>query len=304
MVHLPRFECFWDGTAIMNGNLITSLSNPKVKHVVKLRQRSHRDESGEMLVEGYRECKRALDNGYKPSAIFYCEDLYLKHINEPTIVRRCAEQGAELYPCSQAVFEKMAYRERPDGLLIVGPHLTLTLDRLELPEHALVVVAESIEKPGNLGTILRSADAAGVHAVIVCDKCTDIHNPNVVRASTGTLFSVPVVEAESEAAIRFLKERHFKILAATPHAENLHSEVDLTGNIALAVGTEQYGLTEKWMNAAYLRVRIPMLGLADSLNVSAATTILLFEAVRQRIAAGLVSVPAPEAWHGEETFDH
>ncbi|MBP5321133.1 MAG: RNA methyltransferase [Kiritimatiellae bacterium] len=284
--------------------LITSLTNPRVKHAVKLRQRSHRDDSGEMLVEGYRECKRALDNGYRPHVIFYCEELYLKHINEPTIVRRCAELGAECIPCTKPVFEKMAYRERPDGLLIIGPHLTLRLEQLSLPDHALVVVAESIEKPGNLGTILRSADAAGVHAVIVCDKCTDIHNPNVVRASTGTLFSVPVVEAESGEVIRFLQERHFKILAATPHADRLHSEVDLTGNVALAVGTEQYGLTGKWMDAADLRVRIPMLGLADSLNVSAATTILLFEAVRQRIEAGLVTVPAPEAWHGEETFDH
>ena len=167
-----------------------------------------------------------------------------------------------------------------------------------------MIVAESIEKPGNLGTILRTADAAGVNAVIVCDRCTDIHNPNVVRASTGTLFAVPVVEAGGDEALAFLRGRGFKILAATPHTPNLHSDVDLTGNVAIAVGTEQYGLTAKWMDAADLRVRIPMLGLADSLNVAAATTILLFEAVRQRIAAGMVQVPPAEAWHGEETFDH
>ena len=284
--------------------VITSLTNPKVKHAVKLRQRSHRDESGEMIVEGYRECKRALDNHYLPHMIFYCEELYLKHINEPTIVQRCREAGAELYPCSASVFQKMAYRERPDGLLMIGPHLTTRLEDLDLPDNALVVVAESIEKPGNLGTILRTADAAGVHAVIVCDKCTDIHNPNVVRASTGTIFSVPLVEATSDETLDFLRKRHFKILAATPHTDKLHSDVDLTANVAIAVGTEQYGLTEKWMNAADLRVRIPMLGIADSLNVSAATTILLFEAVRQRILSGMVEVPQPEAWHGEETFDH
>ena len=282
---------------------ITSLANPKIKHAVKLRQRSHRDEAGQMLVEGYRECKRALDNGYVPQMLFYCEELYLKNLNEPEIVRRCREMGAEMYPCSAPVFVKLAYRERPEGLLIVGPHLSRKLADLKLPEHALVVVAESIEKPGNLGTILRSADAAGVHAVIVCDRCTDIHNPNVVRASTGTLFSVPVVEAESDEAIAFLREHGFCILATTPHTENLHCNVPLTGNVAIAVGTEQYGLTEKWMNAADLRVRIPMLGLADSLNVASATTILLFEAVRQRIAAGQVNVPPAEAWHGEETFD-
>lgn len=282
---------------------ITSLANPKVKHAVRLRQRSHRDEAGQMLIEGYRECKRALDNGYKPQMLFFCEELYLKNLNEPAIVQRCQEHGAELYACTAPVFEKLAYRERPEGLLMVGPQLSRRLADLRLPEHALVVVAESIEKPGNLGTILRSADAAGVHAVIVCDRCTDIHNPNVVRASTGTLFSVPVVEAESDEALAFLRERGFRILAATPHTEHLHSDVPLTGNVAIAVGTEQYGLTEKWMGAADLRVRIPMFGLADSLNVASATTILLFEAVRQRVAAGQLTVPPSEAWHGEETFD-
>jgi len=282
---------------------LTSLANPKVKHVVKLRQRSHRDEAGQMLVEGYRECKRALDNGYQPEMLFFCEELYLKNLNEPEIVRQCQERGAELYACSKPVFEKMAYRERPEGLLIVGPQCSRKLADLQLPEHALVVVAESIEKPGNLGTILRSADAAGVHAVIVCDRCTDIHNPNVVRASTGTLFSLPVVEAESDEAIAYLKERGFCILATTPHTEKLHSEVPLTGNVAIVVGTEQYGLTEKWMTAADFRVRIPMFGLADSLNVSAATTILLFEAVRQRIQAKQLVVKPAEAWHGEATFD-
>lgn len=282
---------------------LTSLANPKVKHAVKLRQRSHRDEACQMLVEGYRECKRALDNGYRPDMLFYCEALYLKNLNEPAIVQQCRDLGAEIYACSAPVFEKLAYRERPEGLLIVGPQLTRKLSDLTLPEHALVVVAEAIEKPGNLGTILRSADAAGVHAVIVCDRCTDIHNPNVVRASTGTLFSVPVVEADSDEALAFLRERGFCILATTPHTDSLHCDVPLTGNVAIAVGTEQYGLSEKWMNAADLRVRIPMFGLADSLNVASATTILLFEAARQRIAAGQLTVPPAEDWHGEEAFD-
>lgn len=282
---------------------ITSLANPKVKHTIRLRQRSHRDEAGQILIEGYRECRRALDNGYRPHALFYCEALWLKHLNEPDLLQRCRELGAELYACTAPVFEKMAYRERPDGLLMVGPHLTKTLADLTLPENALLVVAEAIEKPGNLGTILRSADAAGVHAVIVCDRCTDIHNPNVVRASTGTLFSVPVIEADSDDVLAFLRERGFRVLAATPHTEHLHCGVQLTGNVAIAVGTEQYGLSEKWMNAADLRVRIPMFGQADSLNVASATTILLFEAVRQRIAAGQLQPPPAEAWHGENAFD-
>ncbi len=283
---------------------LTSPSNPKIKYVVKLRTCSFREESGEMIVEGFRECRRALDNGYRPHAIFHCPELYLKNENEPELVDDCAERGAEVYTCSKAAFLKMAYKDRPDGLLMVGPHVSRRLDQLKLPPNALVIVTEAIEKPGNLGTILRSADAANASAVIVCDRTTDIHNPNVVRASTGTMFSVPIVEASSEEALDWLKAHGFKILAATPHAEKLHFEVDLTGNVALAVGAEQYGLTARWMDHADLRVRIPMLGLADSLNVSAAATILVYEAVRQRIAAGIDKVPAFTAWHGEGMHDH
>ncbi len=283
---------------------LTSPSNPKLKHVVKLRSCSTREESGEMIVEGYRECRRALDCGYRPRALFHCPDFYLKNENEPTIVEECVKLGAEIYTCSKVCFEKIAYKERPDGLLMVGPHVSIGLSDLKLPENALVIVTEAIEKPGNLGTILRSADAAKVAAVIVCDRTTDIHNPNVVRASTGTMFSVPIVEATSEEALAFLKARGFKILAATPHAEKLHFEVDLTGNVAIALGAEQYGLTAKWMDGAELRVRIPMLGMADSLNVSAAATILVYEAVRQRIAAGIDAVPAFIPWHGEGKHDH
>ena len=283
---------------------ITSTANPKLKYVVRLRSCSEREESGEMIVEGYRECRRALDNGYRPRAIFHCPECYLKNENEPALVEECARLGAEVYTCSRACFGKIAYKECPDGLLMVGPHVSIRLADLRLPENALVIVTESIEKPGNLGTILRSADAAKVAAVIVCDRTTDIHNPNVVRASTGTMFSVPIVEASSDEALAYLKSHGFRVLAATPHAERLHFEVDLTGNVAIALGAEQYGLTEKWMDGAELRVRIPMLGMADSLNVSAAATILVYEAVRQRIAAGMDTVPAAVPWHGEGRHDH
>lgn len=283
---------------------ISSPSNPKLKYVVRLRNCSAREESGEMIVEGYRECRRALDNKYKPRAIFHCPELYLKNENEPELVEECRRIGAEVYTCSKVCFEKIAYKERPDGLLMIGPHISIALKDLKLPENALVIVTEAIEKPGNLGTILRSADAGKVAAVIVCDRTTDIHNPNVVRASTGTMFSVPIVEATSEEALAYLKAHDFKILAATPHAEKLHFEEDLTGNVAIALGAEQYGLTAKWMDGAELRVRIPMLGLADSLNVSAAATILVYEAVRQRIAKGIDSVPGFIPWHGEGRHDH
>ena len=283
---------------------LTSPANPKIKHVVKLRSCSTREETGEMIVEGFRECRRALDNGYRPTAIFHCPELYLKNENEAQLVADAERVGADVFTCSKTAFVKMAYKERPDGLLMTGPHVAKKLADLELPPNALVIVTESIEKPGNLGTILRSADAAKVAAVIVCDRTTDIHNPNVVRASTGTMFSVPIVEATSDEALAWLKAKGFKILAATPHAEKLHFEVELTGNVAIALGAEQYGLTAKWMDGAELRVRIPMLGLADSLNVSAAATILVYEAVRQRIAAGIDQVPEFVPWHGEGAHDH
>ncbi|MDI6774108.1 MAG: RNA methyltransferase [Verrucomicrobiota bacterium] len=263
---------------------LSSLGNPSVKQVVKLRMRSHRDELGLMIVEGYREINRALDNRHWPRQLFFCRGMFQGE-NEDTLIRRCAEAGAELFDCSAKVFDKMSYRDRPDGLLAVASQVKRSLQDLAVPADALVVVAESIEKPGNLGTILRSADAAGAHAVLVCDRCTDLNNPNVARASIGTLFSLPVVETSSAEAWKWLAKKKFQVLAATPHADKLYTEADMTRATALVLGTEQYGLSEAWMKKASLRVRIPMLGQADSLNVAAAATIILYEAVRQRSPA-------------------
>jgi len=260
---------------------ITSLGNTSVKNVVKLRQRSHRDETGLMIIEGYREITRALDNRHYPQELFYCEDFFTGK-NEASLIQRCIEARAGLFKCTEAVFMKMAYRDRPEGLLAVAPQIKHSLAKLDLPENPLVVVAESIEKPGNLGTILRSADAAGVNAVIVCDRCTDINNPNAVRASIGTIFSLPVVETSSAEAQEWLKKRKIQIVAATPHAEKLYTDVDMKTPTAIILGTEQYGLSESWLAGKHLTVRIPMLGQCDSLNVASAATILLFEAVRQR----------------------
>ena len=272
--------------------VITSLSNARIKDAVRLRQRSHRDELGLMLVEGYRELKRALDNGYAPSTIFICPELYMG-THEDALIERARAVDAEIIVCARNVFEKMSARDRPDGLLAIGPQCRKTLSDLTLRDNALVIVAESIEKPGNLGTILRSAAAAGVDAVIVCDRCTDVNNPNVVRASIGTLFAVSLAEATTDETISFLRQRNFAILAATPHADTLYTATPLTGPVAIVVGSEQYGLSEAWFAAATHRVRIPMLGQCDSLNVASATTILLFEATRQRIAQNPTLVPAP-----------
>jgi TrmH family RNA methyltransferase len=265
--------------------LITSLQNPRIKQAVRLRERRDRDETGLFLIEGRREVARALANGWTCQTLFFCRELFAGPAEEETLDRARAA-GIECLACSAAAFAKLAYGDRAEGLLAVAPQRHRTLADLQLPPNPLLIVAEAIEKPGNLGTILRSADAAGVHGVIVCDGCTDIHNPNVVRASIGTLFTVPVVEVTSAETLAWLRERKIAVLAATPHTDHEYTAVDLTRGVALVVGQEQTGLSAQWMAQADLKVKIPMLGQTDSLNVAAATTLLLFEAVRQRRAAG------------------
>lgn len=260
--------------------VIESAQNPRIKRVVKLRDRRQREQSGLFLIEGYRELLRALDGNQPTECLFTCPELFLGS-NENALIERWREQGTEIIRCSERVFKKMSYRDRPDGLLAIAPQCPQTLDSLG-PEASLLIVAEAIEKPGNLGTILRSADGVGADGVIVCDRCTDIHNPNVVRASVGTLFTRPVIECSSEDCLAWLKQRGFRTVSATPAATAVYTDVDLTGPVAIAVGTEQLGLSKTWMEEADIQVRIPMCGTADSLNVATATTLLLYEALRQR----------------------
>jgi len=269
---------------------IDSPQNERVKEALRLRDRPDRDRLGRLLIEGYREVKRALDNGVRPADLFFCPDAFQKG-NEPALVDRARAAGARLFECSERVFAKLSYRDRPDGLLAVAPQVRRALADLDLPRDPLLLVCEHIEKPGNLGTMLRSADAGGVHAVLVCDRCTDINNPNVVRSSVGTLFALPVVEVASDEAVAWLRARGIRIVAATPSAAVEHTAADLAAGAAIVVGSEQYGLTDRWMEAADLKVRIPMLGQCDSLNVAAAATILIYEAVRQRRAPRAVRPP-------------
>jgi len=261
--------------------IITSLQNPRVKELVKLRDRRPRDEAGTFLVEGYREIRRALEKKVALKELYFAPEWFLGE-NEPALLAQAEAAGARLFQLSKEAFAKVAYRERPDGLLAVAPQWRLTLGDLKIPANPLLLVVEAIEKPGNLGTILRSADAAGCQAVIVCDPVTDLFNPNVVRASTGVLFSVPCVVEESSRVLAWLKERKIRTIATTPAAATLYSAADLRGPLAVVMGSEQYGLSEFWLGNADLPVRIPMAGQADSLNVAMATLIALFEAVRQR----------------------
>lgn len=264
---------------------ISSIQNPKVKSILHLREKHERDQTELFLIEGYREILRATDAGWKISSLFICPSLFLG-TNEPHLIQRIRSQGASVFNCTEKVFEKISYRDRPDGLLAIAPQRKRTLADLEFAfrkdSAPFFVIAEAIEKPGNLGTILRSSDAVGLDGLIVCDRCTDIYNPNVVRASVGTLFTVPTIETSGEETLKWLKERGVRILAATPQAQHEFTQVDLTQPVAIAVGTEQLGLSERWMQQADLQVRIPMMGVADSLNVAMATTLLLYEVLRQR----------------------
>ncbi|MEA2011951.1 MAG: RNA methyltransferase [Verrucomicrobiota bacterium] len=261
--------------------MITSLQNNRIKRLVKLRSRRQRDIENVFLIEGYRSLKRALENNINIAELYFCQEMFLGK-NEDALIEELRKRGAEIFPINNSAFKKCAYRDRPEGLLAVAPQFHTSLEQLPTKKNPFFIVAESIEKPGNLGTMLRTADGAGVDGLILCDKCTDIFNPNVVRASTGALFSVPIAEASSEDALSWLKKNNVSVLSATPHTDNIYTEVDLNRPLAVIVGTEQHGLSQRWLDTADIQVKIPMKGKMDSLNVSVATALLLYEVLRQR----------------------
>lgn len=264
---------------------ITSGKNPKVRDAIKLMERRHREQTGLMLVEGVRELDLAAKAGVMFTRLFYCEELF-RGAAERKILRGATEQGAEIISVSGHVFQKMVYREDSFGLLAVAKQPSRNLSDIPLGRPPFLVVVEGVEKPGNLGAILRSADAAGVDGVIVCGKTTDIYNPNVVRASIGTLFTVPVVKTTVSEAVNWLKEKGIKTIATTPNAEKDYFDADLKGPCAIVMGSEHEGLSDTWLNEADIRVSIPMKGEADSLNLAMSTTIMLYEAIRQRREQG------------------
>jgi TrmH family RNA methyltransferase len=240
-------------------------------------------------VEGYRAISRAAEAGMAFDRLYVCPELFLGP-NEDSLIARVAESGAPVIEVAADPFRKAAYRDRPEGLLAVARQFDTSIDALDPGDDPLLLVVEAIEKPGNLGTMLRTADAAGCDAVIVCDPTTDPFNPNVVRASTGMIFVVPLAVASTEATIPWLRDLGIATFATTPDTESLHTDADLTGGVAIVVGTEQYGLSDTWLNAADHRIRIPMAGAADSLNAAMAAGITLFEAVRQRHAGRLSDI--------------
>jgi TrmH family RNA methyltransferase len=260
---------------------ITSATNPRVKAAVRLRDRRERETTGLTIVDGAREIARALDAGVEIVDAFVSDD-GSRSAEAQDVIRRLHATARSVASVSGAVIAKLAFGDRSDGIVAVVRVSTLALEDLVIPADPLVVVAESVEKPGNLGAIVRSADSAGADAIIAADPLTDPFNPNAIRASLGTIFRLPLASASSAATLDWLEARAIVTIATRVDAPTLYSDVDLRGPIAIVVGSEADGLTGAWTGSRVTPVRIPMLGGADSLNVSVATAVLLYEAVRQR----------------------
>jgi RNA methyltransferase, TrmH family len=268
---------------------ISSLQNDRVKQVVKLSNRRYRDVVQLTVVEGVREVSRAWQQGICPNEAYLCpslldSDLALATAEQLRIGH--AHGRFPLFEVTPGVFTKMAYRGQSGGILLVIPYLPLALSQLTLGPSPFLAIIEGAEKPGNLGAILRTADAAGVDGVIVTQPeagpGTDLHNPNVIRASLGTLFTVSVAATRTTELIPWLQARQIQIIAATPAGTRLYTSVDMTQAVAIVSGSEAHGLSRDWLHAAVEQVVIPMVGQVDSLNLATATALLLYEVVRQR----------------------
>jgi RNA methyltransferase, TrmH family len=261
---------------------ITSLQNPRVKDAVRLRDGRHREKQGRILIDGARELRRAIAAGVKLLEMFVCEPLC--HSDDAReLLAALPHCGGDVWHVSEAVFERLAFGQRTEGVLGVAEMPRPTLATLELEQSCpLIAVLEGVEKPGNVGAVLRSADAAGVSAVVVANGRTDLFNPNAIRASLGTIFTMPVCEATSGEVLEWLRQRRFQIVAARVDGSVRYTEVDCRGPTAIVLGAEAVGLSPIWSGEGITAVHLPMLGAADSLNVSATAAVLFYEALRQR----------------------
>jgi TrmH family RNA methyltransferase len=263
---------------------ITSRQNSRIKDAAKLRQRRQRERQGRIVIDGGREILRAIDAGVRLIEAFVCEPL-LADDNAGHAAARVADAGAAVATVTEEVFDKLCFGERTTGVVAVAETPRRSLDGLTLPAAPLVAVLEGLEKPGNVGAVLRSADGAGMDAVIVADARSDLFNPNTIRASLGTVFDAHVVTASGEETLAWLRGLGVPIFAARPDAAALYTEADYRRGAAIVLGSEAEGLSEKWRGADVAAIALPMRGVADSLNVSATAAVLFYEAQRQRSAA-------------------
>jgi TrmH family RNA methyltransferase len=267
--------------------VITARSNPRVRAVAALRDRHERATRGLTLVDGAREVRRAVEAGTDVDELVVAPDV-VRSDDARAAVAAAAGAGIPLLELGPQAFERVAFGDRTDGVLAVVriPSTTLAELATRLPADPLVVVLEAVEKPGNLGAVLRSADGAGASALVAADPRTDVWNPNAIRASLGTIFALPVVSAPSPEAVAWLLEQRIRIVAARVDASVRYDAADLTGAVALTLGSEAAGLSDAWRRPDVEAVRLPMLGVADSLNVSTAAAVLLYESRRQRDSGG------------------
>ena len=269
----------------MHVETVTSAQNPKIKTLLSLQEKARlRKEMGLFFVEGRRELEHCVRAGFEVDTVFFCPEIFGLTLSAADQTPEVLKQARQIVNVPAELYNKIAYRGGTEGIIAEVKGRNLTLDSLDLPENPLIVILESVEKPGNLGAVLRSADAAGADAVLICDPLTDLYNPNLIRASIGAVFTVPTVCCSSEEAIDWLKANKIKLYTAQLQDSSWYYDTDMKGATAIAIGTEATGLTDAWRDAADAHIKIPMLGELDSLNASVSAAILLFEAVRQRNA--------------------
>jgi TrmH family RNA methyltransferase len=265
----------------MTPQILSSARNPRLRAAAALRDRRAREATGLTLVDGVRELARALGGGRAQVVEAFVDEARL-HDDGRAVVSEARARGAVIVPVTGRALDTLAYGDRAEGVVATVRVPDLSIETLRVPANALVVVVEGVEKPGNLGAVLRSADAAGADAVIAADPRTDLFNPNAVRASLGTIFTVPVAAGAGDAVRAWLARHGLAVLVARVDADTVHTDVDLRGPLAFVLGSEAEGLTPAWAGAGVTPIRLPMLGVADSLNVSIAAAVLLYEARRQR----------------------
>lgn len=265
----------------MGDEPIHSARNPRLLAARKLRERKHRTQQGRFLIDGTRELARAVAAGVELVEVFACEPMLADQASRE-LLPQIERLRAPIHRVSPQVFGKLAYGDRAEGIVAVAVERTTSLGDLTLSKDALVAVLERCEKPGNLGAVLRSADAAGVAAVVLADPLTDVFNPNAIRASLGTIFTVPVAVGTSDEVKRWLRDKGMTIYAARVDARQGYTQVDLTRASAIVLGNEARGLTDIWLGGDVVDVRLPMRGIADSLNVSVTAAVMFYEALRQR----------------------
>lgn len=274
-----RFVRIQRKSEAMPHDLIESINNPKIKSAVQLKERRARKKYKKTLVEGYRELYQAIKHGLGIDTIFLCEELFPSDECKKTLE---ILDSKKVFPVTKKVFEKLSFRKTPDGFIAITDEIGY--DVLDIPPSPtpFILVVEKVEKPGNLGAILRTADGAGVDAVILCDPSTDLNNPNVIRASLGAVFSLPVLTMTIDELFLYCEEKKIKIVATSPDVKKVYWDLNLKESVAIVLGSEKDGISPKFQKESDLVVTIPMLGKVDSLNVSASASLLCYEVIRQR----------------------